>query len=121
MIHFKEWSHGGKMKVTNNATNGMQNIESAKSANKKAEKSGIESKNREISKADLASSSKVDLSSRAQNIQKAKEVIRATPDIDEAKVAHFQNLIDSGKYKTDAKSIADKIVDDHLMFGTNED
>lgn len=62
------------------------------------------------------SSAKINLSDRAQDIQKAKDVIGKTPDVDEAKVARFQKLIDSGEYATDASAIADRLVDDHLKY-----
>ena len=66
--------------------------------------------------ADLGSSSKVSVSSRAQDMKKAKEVANAAPDVDETKVARLQKLIDEGKYKVDAKDIADKMVDEHLSW-----
>lgn len=54
--------------------------------------------------------SKVDISKRAQDIKKAKEIATAAPDVDEAKVARLQKLIDEGKYKVDAGAIADKMI-----------
>ncbi len=68
-----------------------------------------------LSRADLASSSKVQLSERAQNLQKARE-IATKDDIDEAKVARLQKLIDEGKYKVDAGAVADRLVNEHLML-----
>lgn len=62
-----------------------------------------------------ANPAKVDLSDRAQMMQKAKE-IASNNSIDEAKVARLQKLIDNGEYKTDAAAIADRLVDDHLNF-----
>ncbi len=59
-------------------------------------------------------SAKVDVSPRAQEAKKIKELAMAAPDVDEAKVAKFRQLIDDGKYKIDAKAIADKMVDEHL-------
>lgn len=59
---------------------------------------------------------RVQLSDRAQQMKKAKEIAMATPDVDEAKVAKFQQLIDQGKYKVDAKALADKMVDEELMW-----
>lgn len=59
---------------------------------------------------------KVEISKKAQMANKVREL--ATPDldsVDEDRVAHFQKLIDEGKYKTDAKAIADKMVDEHLI------
>jgi negative regulator of flagellin synthesis FlgM len=58
----------------------------------------------------------VNISKKAQMANKIREL--ATPDMDsvnEERVAHFQKLIDEGKYKTDAKAIADKLVDEHLI------
>lgn len=57
---------------------------------------------------------KVDLSARAKDIQRAKEVAMASPEVDQAKVDKFQKLIDEGKYKIDAKAIAEKMVQEHL-------
>ncbi len=56
----------------------------------------------------------VNLSSRAQDIKKIRERLDSVPDVDEAKVARFQQLIDSGNYKVSAADIADKMVDEQL-------
>jgi len=63
----------------------------------------------------VAGSTKVDLSDRAQMMARAKE-IASRDTIDEAKVARLQKLIDEGKYNTDASGIADKLVDEHMLF-----
>lgn len=60
--------------------------------------------------------SKVDVSERAQQMKKAKEIALATPDINEEKVARLQKLIDSGKYNVSAKDIADKMVDEEAAW-----
>lgn len=59
---------------------------------------------------------KMDLSARAQDLRQAKELAMATPDIDQAKVDKFRKLIDEGKYKVDAKAVADRMVEDSLML-----
>ena len=59
---------------------------------------------------------KVDLSSQAKDIRQAKEMAMTSPDIDFAKVEKFQKLIDEGKYKVDAKAVADRMVEDNLMM-----
>ena len=61
-------------------------------------------------------SAKVELSSKATDIQKIKDIAKSAPDVDLAKVEKFQKLIDSGKYKIDAKGIADKMVDEQLSL-----
>ncbi len=64
----------------------------------------------------LSESTRVEVSPRAQEAKRIKELAMAAPDVDEAKVAKFRKLIDEGNYKVDAKSIADKMVDEHLEF-----
>ncbi len=59
---------------------------------------------------------KIDLSSRAQDVRQIKESAMAAPDVDMAKVEKFRKLIDEGKYKVDAKAVADRMVDEHLML-----
>jgi len=59
---------------------------------------------------------KIDLSSRAQDVRQIKELAMATPDVDMAKVEKFRKLIDEGKYKVDAKAVADRMVDENLML-----
>lgn len=66
---------------------------------------------------ELASAAKVDLSQRAQDMKRIKELAMATPEVNADKVAKFQKLIDEGKYKIDADAIADRMVDEHLMSG----
>lgn len=63
----------------------------------------------------VANSTKVDVSERAQQIKKAKELASKDLDkVDEAKVARLQKLIDEGKYKVDSEALADRLVDEHL-------
>ena len=65
---------------------------------------------------ELERSSRVDVSPKAQEAKRIKELALAAPDVDEAKVAKFRQMIDEGKYKLDAKAIADKMVDEHLAM-----
>lgn len=64
---------------------------------------------------DVKGGAKVDVSERAQMMQKAKD-IASDPSVDEAKVARLQKMIDEGKYKVDADKIADRLVDEHLLI-----
>lgn len=101
------------MKVTNTGSQQLQAVTQKKTD--KSEK--LDSKpEKKVSLADLGESSQVALSDRARDAKKAKEIAKnSSPDVDEAKVAKFQKLIDDGKYKVDAKKIADKLVDENLM------
>jgi flagellar biosynthesis anti-sigma factor FlgM len=104
------------MKVSNNIgstiSKQMKGVDSAK--NRQVEDNNASSLKGKSS-ADLSSSSKVDVSNRAQMMNKAK-AIASDQTVDEAKVAHFQKLIDEGKYNVDSEAVADKMVDEHLLF-----
>lgn len=109
------------MKVSNKLPNAMQNAEAAK-ANKSVGAdsllNGAKNKNVGSRNAEIGASARVDLSERAQDIKKAKEL--ATPDggVDEAKVARLQKLIDEGKYKINAEAIADRLLDEQMKMST---
>lgn len=59
----------------------------------------------------------VQVSDRAQEAKRIKELAKAAPDVDMQKVEKFRALIDSGKYKVDAREIANRMVDEHLEAG----
>jgi negative regulator of flagellin synthesis FlgM len=64
---------------------------------------------------------RVELSPRAREAQKAREIATGGPDVDEAKIAKYQKLIDSGNYKVDAKAVADRLVEEHLSSSAFRD
>ena len=49
-------------------------------------------------------------------MKRVKEMATPGADIDEAKVARLQALIDKGQYKVDARAIADKLVDEQMKM-----
>ncbi len=67
-------------------------------------------------KSGTSGSAKVDMSPNAQALSKAK-ALASNDSVDEAKVARLQALIDQGKYKVDAASVADRLVDEHISAG----
>lgn len=105
------------MKITHNKVGQNLNLTDAGKTEKASEKSkASEVKNQSsVGFGAPVDSSKVELSSRAKDIQKIKDLALNAPDVDQAKVDKFQKLIDSGKYKVDAKAVADKLVDEHLF------
>jgi len=109
------------MKITHNKVGQNLNLTDSSRADKANKNSDIKSakETNEIKSglpfSQTSDSVKVDLSPRAQDIQKAKEIAMSSPDVDHAKIEKFQKLIDAGQYKIDAKSIAEKMVDEHLM------
>lgn len=108
------------MKITHNKVGQNLNI----TDNKKAEKTDAQAQTKGAAKPDATSlfapqeagASKVDVSKRAQEAKKIKELAMAAPDVDQAKVEKFRKLIEDGKYKVDAKAVADKMVDDELNY-----
>ncbi len=103
------------MKISNKTPNPMQQAEIAKSTKLGGAEAALEGKKSKPS-VGVADSTRVDLSPRAQEMAKAKELATPSNDIDEAKVARLQALIDSGKYKIDASAIADRLVDEHTKM-----
>ena len=106
------------MKITHNKVGTNLNTSDtarADGADKAKAKNGGDSKASALFGTDLGAT-KVDLSPRAQEMKKMKEAALAAPDVDEAKVSRLQKLIDEGKYKVDAKDIADKMVDEQLSW-----
>lgn len=107
------------MKVTNNRIGSpTPGMDAGKTG--KADQAGALSKDVKAgalaNKEQIKNSAKVDVSDRAQMMQKAKEIASRPDGIDEAKVARLQKLIDEGKYNVDAQSIADRLVDEHLTI-----
>ena len=104
------------MKVTNKTVGGAQGkIESGK-AGKTDGAHGAKNSSKSGAAANaVKGDSKVDVSERAQMMQKAKD-IASESSIDEAKVAHLQKMIDEGKYSVDADKIADRLVDEHMLI-----
>lgn len=110
------------MKVTNNSPNALQNAvpnsETAKASKLGGAEAALEGKkSRAAAGPGILDSARVDVSTKAQEFQKAKAL--ATPnnnDIDEAKVARLQKLIDEGRYKVDAEAIADRLLNEHTKM-----
>lgn len=108
------------MKITHNKVGQNLNLTDSSKADKadglKNKATGAADKVDALSSSSLGESSRVELSPRAQEAKRIKELATAAPDVDEAKVAKFRKMIDEGKYNVDAKAIADKMVDEHLDF-----
>jgi len=102
------------MKVNNNKI-GSPTVEAAKINSSKTHESKKNKGIDDLFSTDLKQSARIDFSERTQDIKKAKEIAsQGLNDVDEAKVAKFQALIDGGKYSVDAAKIADRMVDEHL-------
>ena len=110
------------MKVSNKVPNALKSAEAAKTAKASGPESLLDAKKTKSSSvADgptAAGSSRVALSSRAQDMARAKELATPSNDIDEAKVARLQKMIDEGKYKVDADAIAERLLDEQMKMPT---
>lgn len=107
------------MKITHNKVGQNLNLNDAAKANR-ADKASADAASAKASLLETlnkdSDASKVNLSERAQDIKRAKELALAAPDIREDKVARLQKLIDEGNYKVDAKDVADKMVDEEAQW-----
>ena len=108
------------MKVSNPNTPNLKNLDSINSSVQTSKtdtlkKSPDKVPAKAVDTQAIKDSSQVNVSTRAQSMQKAKE-IASNQSVDEAKVARLQKMIDEGKYKVDAQSVADKMVDAHMAF-----
>lgn len=63
----------------------------------------------------IADATKVDLSPRAKEINKAMKVAKEHKT-DEAKIARLQNMVDRGEYKVESDKVADRLVNEHMIF-----
>jgi negative regulator of flagellin synthesis FlgM len=110
------------MKISGKSPSPMQNSENAKSAKASGADSILDAKDmKKIGKATAAGvsdSARVDLSSRAQEMAKAKALATPSDDVDDAKVARLQKMIDAGEYKVDAEALADRILDEQSKMPT---
>jgi negative regulator of flagellin synthesis FlgM len=60
-------------------------------------------------------SERVNLSTRAKDIQQIKQVLDKIPDTREAKVAALKQTIESGAYSIDAGKIAERMLGESLI------
>lgn len=58
---------------------------------------------------------KVDISTLAKDIQKAKAVIAETPDVREERVQELKAQVDKGTYRVDSEKLAQAMVKDSLI------
>jgi negative regulator of flagellin synthesis FlgM len=105
------------MKINPNIAAGSSGIQSSDTKKlEKAKVSGYENKS-DASTAPLKSdSANTEISSKAKDMAKAKQVASDAPDVREAKIAALKEQIQNKKYNVSAEAIADKLVDDHIRL-----
>lgn len=103
------------MKITHNKVGQNLNLVDGVKQDKSQATRGARSPAQESAEAlGLGQSTRVDVSDRAQEAKRIKDLAMAAPDVDMEKVEKFRKLIDSGAYKVDGKAVADRMVDEHL-------
>lgn len=73
-----------------------------------------------LTPAQIKDAAEVNVSPRAKNIQKATDIAKQD-NVDEAKIARLQKMIDGGNYKVDAEQVADRLVNEHLMTSSSQE
>jgi negative regulator of flagellin synthesis FlgM len=58
---------------------------------------------------------KVDLSAKAKDIQKIKQIVEQTPDVRADKVQALKHQIETGNYQVDAAKVAENLVKQSLI------
>jgi negative regulator of flagellin synthesis FlgM len=61
---------------------------------------------------------KVDLSAKARDFQRIRQILDQTPDVRQDKVAELKGRIESGNYVVDSGKVAAKMVGEHLIDTT---
>ena len=110
------------MKIGNNPNsiqNGLtQGLGGKDRVTKSSDGAGPEGK--KISADVLQDSARVNISEKAKEMQRVKELAKQAPDVDAEKVAKFRSLIASGEYKVNAEAIADRMLDDELSLAATQ-
>jgi flagellar biosynthesis anti-sigma factor FlgM len=102
------------VKINNNIGPSVQNLNTDSLKNTKSD-SAKDSKSKMA--AEFSGSASLNISptakSRIEEFNKIKAAAISSPDVREEKIERLRNLIDSGNYKIDAETIADRMVDEH--------
>ena len=104
------------MKVTGTGPNSTDKTRDVTGAGSAAVVGGTREKKRggRTQGAETGSTDKVEISTKARESAKAKDIAKAAPDVNEEKIARLRSAIQNGSYKVDADKVADRLVDEHL-------
>ena len=103
------------MKINSNVAAGSSGIQSLESK-KTDKKHSAGEKSENVATSLRSESANTDISSKAKDMAKAKQIAADAPDVREAKIAALKEQIQNKKYNVGADAIADKLVDDHLSM-----
>lgn len=110
------------MKVTNTPSPQIQRTDSSAEAKeskgaKRTGNAGISSASTYTSQVSGAPSASAEISGRAKEMAKAKEIANEAGDVREAKIAALKQRIANKEYNVKPEAIAERIVDEHLATG----
>ena len=64
----------------------------------------------------IDSSARINISDKAKEMARVKELAKQAPDVDAEKVAKFRAMIEKGEYKVNAEALADRMLQDELAL-----
>jgi negative regulator of flagellin synthesis FlgM len=106
------------MKVNPNASSisstTANEVASKKSAAAKKAESAYEAGKADSANAPSTGAVNTEISARAKDMARAKEVASGAPDIREEKIAELKKRIANKEYNVKPEAIADKMVDEHM-------
>jgi flagellar biosynthesis anti-sigma factor FlgM len=94
----------------------IQNADTAASKKAELKKAGYEVEKKSTATTTKSDSVNAEISSKAHDMAKAKQIASDTSDVREAKIAELKEKIQNKKYDVSASAIADKLVDDHIRM-----
>ncbi len=80
----------------------------------KSDSSAVSS-DKQVTNAAAKPEEKVDLSTKAKDIQQARNALNSTPDVREEKVQEIKAQVDKGTYNVNAGKIAEKMVNESIV------
>ncbi len=103
------------MRVTNqDPTNSARRPENPVRSNEVARTKSPEGVDNSSESSEVTASDRVELSSQARDIQRAREAAQAAPEVRADKVEAARRALQSGNLNLNGKDLADKIVQDTL-------
>ena len=108
------------MKINSNRINPGLAGELSKNDRVSKSGTGIEGGANKISQGMIDSSARVNISDKAKELARVKELAKQAPDVDAEKVAKFRSLIEKGEYKVNAEAIADKMLGEELQLAATQ-
>ncbi|MBU6375904.1 MAG: flagellar biosynthesis anti-sigma factor FlgM [Bdellovibrionales bacterium] len=111
-----------KISSNNNATIQNRPAQTSDAASAAATSASKRSEKADASKAAAASrvdagAANTEISGKAREFARAKEVAAQAPDVREDRIAELKAKIAAGNYKVNSQAIADRMVDEHIASG----